>query len=114
MLDDMLKNAWRQCGLPDLPFPCVYQKNLGNKPQVNTCQDLAEEAFLQAEQQCNALHGNKNACQNAFNKCLGETGGQVNSCRQRVPCILSPDIQKHNDCMKPHADQRAQAIAQCG
>ncbi|MGE0473780.1 MAG: S8 family peptidase, partial [Nitrospirales bacterium] len=34
VLDDMLRNAWRQCGLPNLPFPCVYQKNLGNKPQT--------------------------------------------------------------------------------
>lgn len=113
VLDDMLRNAWRQCGLPNLPFPCVYQKDLGNKPQDTACQDQAEEAFRQGEQQCDSLFGDKKACQNAFQKCLGETGGQVTSCQQRVSCILSPDIQKHNACMQPFAAQKAQAIAQC-
>jgi hypothetical protein len=114
-LDNMLRNAWRQCGLPALPFPCVYQKDLENKPQANTnaCLDEAEEAFLQGEQQCNAQFGDKKACQNAFKKCLGETGGSVTACRERVPCVLSPDIERHNACMKPFEEKHDQAKALC-
>ena len=115
VLDDTLRKAWHQCGLPALPFPCVYQKDLGNKPQTNTnsCLDAAEEAFLQGEQQCNAQFGDKQACLNAFEKCKRETGGQITACEQRVPCILHPDIQKHHSCMKPVEEKRNQAKALC-
>jgi serine protease len=114
-LDTMLRQAWHQCGLPALPFPCVYQKDLGNKPQTNTndCLDEAEEAFLQGEQQCDDQFGDKKACQNAFKKCLQETGGSVTACRERVPCIISPDIPKHDACMNPVKAQRDQAKALC-
>jgi hypothetical protein len=113
-LDNMLRQAWNQCGLPALPFPCVYEKNLGNKPpQAKACLDKAEEAFLQGEKQCNALFGDKKACVNAFEKCKRETGGQVTACEQRVPCILHPDIQKHNACMKPFEEKHDQAKTLC-
>jgi hypothetical protein len=31
VLDQALVTAWGQCGLPALPFPCAYQKNMENK-----------------------------------------------------------------------------------
>ncbi len=112
-LDTMLRQAWHQCGLPALPFPCVYEKDLGNKPQTNACLDEAEEAFLQGEQQCDAQFVNNKACQNAFKKCLSETGGQVTSCEQKVPCILHPDRNQFNACMNQVNKDRDQAKALC-
>ena len=32
VLDDTLKKAWRQCGLPTPDPPCSYKKDMGNKP----------------------------------------------------------------------------------
>ena len=114
-LDNMLRKAWHQCGLPALPFPCVYQKDLGNKPQTDTnaCLDEVEKAFLQGEQQCNAQFVNNTSCQNAFNKCLDETGGLRTSCEGRFPCILDPDRKDFNACMKPIEEKRDQAQALC-
>ena len=114
VLDNMLRQAWHQCGLPALPFPCAYKKNLGSKPsQKKACQDKAEKAFLDGEQQCNAQFVNNKACQNAFNKCLGQTGGQVTSCEDRFPCIRQPDRNQFNTCMNQVNKDRDEAKALC-
>ena len=114
VLDATLRKAWRQCGLPALPFPCVYKKNLDNKPsQTKACLDKTEKDFRDGEQQCNAQFVNNKACQNFFKICLEQTGGQVTSCEQRVPCILDPDRNQFNACMNPVKKQRDEAKAQC-
>jgi len=113
LLDESLRTAWSQCGLPALPFPCVYEKNLGNKPQTNACLDQAEKAYLEGENQCDAQFVNNKACQNAFNKCLSETGGQVTSCEKKVPCKLHPDKNQFNACLNQVKKDRDKAQALC-
>lgn len=112
MLDSTLKNAWQQCGLPDLPFPCVYVKDMGNKPQANACLAQAEKAYRQGEQQCDEQFGSKKACVNAYQECLA-TVKIAKSCEERVPCIVSGDIQQHDVCMQPFEAQYHEAIAGC-
>ena len=112
MLDSTLKNAWQQCGLPDLPFPCVYVKDMGNKPQTNACLAQAEKAYRQGEQQCDEQFGSKKACVNAYQECLA-TVKIAKSCEERVPCIVSGDIQQHDVCMQPFEAQYHEAIAGC-
>jgi hypothetical protein len=112
VLDDMLRKAWRQCGLPALPFPCVYKKDMGNKPQTNACLDKAEKAYLQGEKQCDAKFGSKKACSDAFSQCLKGGKGFV-ACSKEVPCTSSQAFQGHLECMKHFEAQRNQAEELC-
>ncbi len=109
VLEDALKKAWRQCGIPNLPFPCVYKKNMENKA---SCLDQAEEAFLKGEKQCDAKFGSQRGCLKAYQDCLA-SGNGINACSQRAPCVLSQPFKNHSACMKPFEDAREQAEGQC-
>jgi hypothetical protein len=109
VLDNTLRKAWHQCGLRALPFPCVYEKDMGNKP---SCLDQAEKAYLQGEKQCDAKFGSQKGCFNAFQECLRAGGGAI-VCAERVPCVDSPQYQGHLKCMNPFEKKRNEAKALC-
>jgi hypothetical protein len=116
VLDDMLRKAWHQCGLPALPFPCVYQKDLGNKPQTKACLDQAEKAYLQGEKQCDAKLSpyDHKACSNAYNQCLQKQKVKnYAACQKEVPCAFGQGAKDHFACMKPFEKKRNEAKALC-
>lgn len=114
-LDTMLRQAWHQCDLPALPFPCVYEKNLGNKPQTNACLDQAEKAYLEGENQCDAKFSpyDRKACSNAYDQCLQKKPNNYSACQKENPCAFSQVAKDHFDCMKPFEEKRKEAQALC-
>ena len=114
-LDTMLRQAWHQCDLPALPFPCVYQKDLGNKPQSKACLDQAEKAYLEGEKQCDAKFSpyDRKACSNAYDQCLQKKPNNYSACQKENPCAFSQVAKDHFDCMKPFEEKRKEAQALC-
>ena len=117
-LEEELKKAWRQCGIPDLPFPCVYDKNMAKKPQNQGCLDQAEKDYLQGEKQCDAKFPayDRRACTAAYDQCLQKQQQKKKdyaACQQEVPCAFSQVARDHFACMKLFETQRSKAKGLC-